>query len=129
MSRTISPSSKKPYGVARVVGLWNLEEIRMKWIKASQAVGILSVLVSAFPAYGERACVNEMLEGQYSFRISGQILSGPLAGLDNGIAPVTFDGDGNLTAKDHVVLNVVQPANEWRQSTGAYSLNRDCTGK
>src|SRR3954467_1952824 len=24
MSRTISPSSKKPYGVARVVGLWNL---------------------------------------------------------------------------------------------------------
>ena len=24
MSRTISPSSKKPYGVARVVGLWSL---------------------------------------------------------------------------------------------------------
>ena len=101
----------------------------MNWIKACQALGILSVLVSAFPAYGERACVNEMLEGEYSFRISGQILSGPLAGLDNGVALVTFDGDGNFIAKDHVVLNGVQPANEWRQSTGVYSLNRACTGK
>src|SRR6185369_13601340 len=57
------------------------------------------------------------------------ILTGPLAGLDNGVALVTFDGDGNLTSKDHVVLNGVQPAEEWRISSGAYTVNPDCTGK
>jgi hypothetical protein len=69
------------------------------------------------------------LFGKYSAVFSGQILSGPLAGLDNGITLETFDGYGHFTSIDHVVLNGVQPAAEWRESSGTYTVNPDCTGK
>jgi len=39
-----------------------------------------------------------------------------------------FDGEGNLTDVDHVVLNGVPPAEEWRPGTGTYTINPDCTG-
>jgi len=45
------------------------------------------------------------------------------------VALVSIDGDGNITSKDHVVLNGVQPAEEWRTSSGAYTVNPDCTRK
>ena len=63
------------------------------------------------------------------FSFSGQILTGPLAGLVNGITLETFDGYGSFVSKDHVVLNGVQPVEEWRESSGTYTVNPDCTGK
>ena len=39
-----------------------------------------------------------------------------------------FDGEGGLTEVDHVVLNGVPPEEEWRPSSGTYSVNPDCTG-
>jgi hypothetical protein len=69
------------------------------------------------------------LFGKYSSVFNGQLLAGPLAGLVNGITVETFDGYGNFTSIDHVVLNGVQPAVEWRESSGTYTVNPDCTGK
>jgi len=39
-----------------------------------------------------------------------------------------YDGSGNLTSVDHVVLNGMPPQEEWRQGSGTYSVNPDCTG-
>jgi hypothetical protein len=35
---------------------------------------------------------------------------------------------GNLTSVDHVVVGGEPPAEEWRSTTGTYSINPDCTG-
>ncbi|MEP6537335.1 MAG: hypothetical protein ABJF23_18520 [Bryobacteraceae bacterium] len=101
----------------------------MKIAIALRAVLIISAAVYAAPAHAERYCHTGMLSGDYSFRITGQILAGPLAGPNNGVALVSFDGEGRMTSKDHVVLNGAQPADEWRDSTGTYTLNANCTGK
>ena len=101
----------------------------MKILKALRAVLFVLTTVWVVPAQAQRHCHTGMLSGEYSFRITGQILAGPLAGLDNGVALVSFDGDGRMTSKDHVVLNGVQPVDEWRESSGTYTVNANCTGK
>jgi hypothetical protein len=39
-----------------------------------------------------------------------------------------FDGRGSLTSVDYVVVGGEPPAEEWRATTGTYSINPDCTG-
>jgi hypothetical protein len=39
-----------------------------------------------------------------------------------------FDGKGNLTQVDHVVVNGMPPPVEWMSGTGPYSVNSNCTG-
>jgi hypothetical protein len=39
-----------------------------------------------------------------------------------------FDGKGNLTQVDHVVVGGAPPAQEWTPGTGTYTVNPDCTG-
>lgn len=98
----------------------------MKWLSA----GVLVLaIVWVIPAHAQNNCSDRTLFGKYSSVFNGQILTGPLAGLVNGITVETFDGNGNFTSIDHVVLNGVQPAAEWRESSGTYTVNPDCTGK
>jgi hypothetical protein len=40
-----------------------------------------------------------------------------------------FDGGGNLTSVDHVILNGTVPPVAWRAGVGTYSVNPDCTGQ
>jgi hypothetical protein len=89
------------------------------------------VLVSAMaiPAHAQHNCSDRTLFGTYVSVFNGQILTGPFAGLVNGITLETFDGYGHVTSIDHVVINGVQPAAEWRESSGTYTVNPDCTGK
>lgn len=101
----------------------------MKIVNGLRAGVLILAAAWAAPASAQQFCVNGMLNGEYSFVVHGQILTGPLAGLDNGVSVITFDGNGNFTSKDHIVLNGVQPAQEWRQSSGTYTVNSDCTGK
>lgn len=101
----------------------------MKTMKCLSAGVLVLAAAWAVPALAQNNCSDRTLFGQYSFVIDGQILTGPLAGLDNGITLETFDGNGNFTSIDHVVLNGVQPALEWRASSGTYTVNPDCTGK
>jgi len=49
---------------------------------------------------------------------------GPL----RGVAMTHFDGAGKLTQVDHVVVNGMPPAINWRPGTGTYTVNSDCTG-
>ena len=74
------------------------------------------------------ACSVATLSGPYIFTITGQILSGPTAGLVAGVALTTYGGNGELTQVDHVLHNGQIPTEEWRSSTGTYTLNSDCTG-
>lgn len=101
----------------------------MKIVNGLTAAFILAAAWS-LPAYAQESCNNETLSGAYTSVLNGYILTGPLAGFDNGVVVSTFDGDGNFTSKDHVVLHGVQPAEEWRQTTGGtYTVNPDCTGR
>jgi len=90
---------------------------------------VLLAACCVIPVNAQSYCLNQMLSGEYTFVISGQILTGPLAGLVSGVAVQKFDGNGGFTSKDHVVINGVQPTEEWRQSTGTYTVNPDCTGE
>jgi len=38
-----------------------------------------------------------------------------------------YDGTGDLTISDHVVVDGNPPPEEWRQASGTYSVNPDCT--
>ena len=99
-------------------------------ITKNLSAGVLVLAVACvIPAHAQDHCSDRTLFGKYSAVFNGQILTGPLAGLDNGITLETFDGYGHFTSIDHVVLNGVQPAAEWRESSGTYTVNPDCTGK
>jgi hypothetical protein len=83
-------------------------------------------VVSAIPAHAH-SCSNDSLKGNYAFTIHGQILAGPAAGLVDGIALSTFDGQGNMTQVDWVSHNGVV-AQQRRPGTATYNVNADCTG-
>jgi hypothetical protein len=101
----------------------------MKIMKSISAGVLVSSVACVIPAHAQPYCSERTLFGTYSSVFNGQILTGPLAGLVNGITVETFDGYGHFTSIDHVVLNGVQPAVEWRESSGTYTVNPDCTGK
>jgi hypothetical protein len=77
---------------------------------------------------GSGSCSNRTLFGNYGTQIEGIIL-GPNLPL-RGLFMAHYDGTGNLTLVDHVVINGVppSPAEEWRPGSGTYSVNPDCTG-
>jgi hypothetical protein len=90
---------------------------------------LLTSLVSTAASAGPGACSNQTLKGTYAFTIHGQIFppdNAPPLVVD-GIAKTTFDGNGNLKQVDAVAVNG-DLAVVWRQGTGTYSLNSDCTG-
>jgi hypothetical protein len=73
-----------------------------------------------------KPCSNRTLFGDYGTKLEGTIL-GPNLTLRT-LVLAHFDGEGNMTSKDYVVLNGLPPAEEWRQLTGTYTVNPDCTG-
>lgn len=88
-------------------------------------LGAVAVL-AAVPGHAQ-SCSNATLNGNYVFTVHGQILAGPAAGLVDGIALSTFDGQGNMTQIDSVSHNGVV-AEIWRPGTATYTVNPDCTG-
>jgi len=74
---------------------------------------------------GTRPCSNRTLSGDYGTLIEGTLLAPnwPLRTL----AMIHFDGRGNMTSVDHVVLNGMPPEEEWRPNSGTYIVNQDCT--
>jgi hypothetical protein len=83
----------------------------MKIVNGLTAAFILAAACS-LPAHAQQYCSEQSLRGEYTSVFNGQILTGPLAGLVNGITLETFDGYGSFVSKDHVVLNGVQPVEE-----------------
>jgi hypothetical protein len=68
-----------------------------------------------------KECAASTIKGTYAVLTPG----GPL--LVDGIAKTTFDGDGELTQVSAVAINGNIPL-IWSPSTGAYTVNSDCTG-
>ncbi|MFY9728625.1 MAG: hypothetical protein WB579_04845 [Bryobacteraceae bacterium] len=101
----------------------------MKLVRHLGAVLFVLGAVSAVPARAQTNCNTASLSGDYSIRITGAIVAGPQAGPVNGVNLTHFDGNGNLTSVDHVIVNGVVPAVEWRAGVGTYTLNPDCTGQ
>ena len=76
-----------------------------------------------------RSCSNQTLRGDYGFSIEGLVLPAPGVALPlRGVSMAHFDGQGNFTQVDHVVVNGNPPALDWTPSVGTYTVNSDCTG-
>jgi hypothetical protein len=88
--------------------------------------GAPAMAQSDAPKSGDRRCSNRTLFGDYASQIEGTIL-GPNLPL-RGLAMAHFDGKGNITQVDHIVVNGIPPTLEWSPGTGTYTVNPDCTG-
>jgi hypothetical protein len=88
---------------------------------------VLAFLGAALPLSAQESylCSNRTLQGDYAFSIAGDATPIPT----RGVAMAHFDGEGNFTQVDHVVVNGVPPAVDWRPGAGTYTVNADCTGK
>jgi hypothetical protein len=71
-------------------------------------------------------CSNRTLSGNYGFTLEG-VLIGPNMAI-RGVVLQHYDGKGNITQVDQVVVGGFAPAQEWLPGTGTYSVNPDCTG-
>ena len=71
-------------------------------------------------------CSNRTLQGAYGMQIEGGIL-GPNLPLRT-LVLAKFDGRGQISEIDHVVLNGTPSQEEWRPTIATYSVNPDCTG-
>jgi hypothetical protein len=90
------------------------------------AFASVDVKVSPAADSGHGRCSNRTLSGRYSAQIVGTIL-GPNLAL-RGLASALYDGNGNFTQVDHIVLDGMPPAEEWTPGSGTYTVNPDCTG-
>ena len=71
-------------------------------------------------------CSNKTLSGDYGLIVEGTILDPGF--LLRGVVMQHYDGKGNITQVDHVVVDGMSPAQEWTPGTGTYTVNPDCTG-
>ncbi len=94
--------------------------------RTSVLAAVLGLLGAALPAWAQESapCSNRTLHGDYAFSIAGDATPIPT----RGVAMAHFDGQGNFTQVDHVVVNGIPPAVDWRAGTGIYTVNADCTG-
>jgi hypothetical protein len=102
-------------------------------------VGFVLVLGSSLMAQsvtrndGGRRCSNATLSGNYGAQIEGTLYipTGPNPPIKVELRTISmghYDGAGNVTFSDHVVVDGNPPPEEWRQASGTYSVNPDCTG-
>ena len=73
---------------------------------------------------GQR-CSNRTLSGDYGFALEGTFLPNTPF---RGVVMQHYDGNGNITQVDHVVVYGAPPPQEWTPGYGTYTVNRDCTG-
>ena len=83
---------------------------------------------------GASRCSNQTLSGNYGAQIEGTeyIPNGPNPPIKVEIRTISmghYDGVGNVTSRDHVVVDGNPPPEEWREASGTYLVNPDCTGK
>ncbi len=76
---------------------------------------------SSFERARTRTCSPGSMQGTHGYSYSGTVMGSNIA----AVGPITFDGDGNLSATYNVSLGgkIFQGA-----FTGTYTVNADCTG-
>jgi subtilisin family serine protease len=102
-------------------------------------IAALTIVVCgmASPALADSSlqpCTNRTLKGNYGFTIEG-ILGIPGSQLPpglgltlRGVAMTHYDGRGNFTQMDHVVIAFAPASEDWTPGSGTYTVNPDCTG-
>lgn len=97
-------------------------------ISPMMIVSVVLVLGASAVAEGPGTgpCSNRTLFGDYGLTVEGTLL-GP-GSLLRAVVMQHYDGRGNITQVDHVVVNGVSPSQEWTPGTGTYTVNPDCTG-
>jgi len=99
--------------------------------------GLLAFTTSALaqaksePANGPH-CSNRTLFGDYGCSVQGFLLNVPNLPPQATFVGVTtshFDGNGNVTGTEHVVVNGMSFSSGWDTNGGTYSVNPDCTGR
>jgi hypothetical protein len=72
---------------------------------------------------GNRRCSNRSLLGDYGFVVEGLLLPAPGVALPGrGVTMTHFDGEGNLTQVDSLIING-SPVSDWSPVTGTYHVN------
>ncbi len=74
---------------------------------------------------GNGRCSDRTLSGDYGFALEGTFLP---ATPVRGVVMQHYDGNGNITQVDHLVIYGAPPPQEWTPGTGTYTVNPDCTG-
>ncbi len=101
--------------------------------------GVLALLASAAPQSASLQsnvqksppprCSARTIAGDYAYSIEGTLLISPTVILPiHGISLAHYDGKGNKTQLDHIVVNGQEPQEEWTPGSGTYTVNEDCTG-
>lgn len=91
--------------------------------------GLLASGATARAESQDGPCSNRSLRGDYGSAVEGVVLPGPGVSIPiRGVVMTHYDGQGNFTQVDHIVINGVPPAIEWTPGTGTYHVNANCTG-
>ena len=94
-------------------------------------VGLLGSGTEALADSNGGRCSNRTLSGDYGGSVEGVlIVRGPDQLPFRAVVMNHFDGRGNFTAVEHVVVNgvPVNPTTPWTPASGTYTVNSDCTG-
>ena len=98
-------------------------------IAAALVLLTLWTVGSAYAQSDSLFCNNKLITGTYGFTIEGAKLGGTAPLPMVGVAMTQFDGAGNLTQIDTVVVNGFVLADfTHTPATGTYTVNPDCTG-
>ena len=111
-------------------------------VSISRILVICVVLVLGAPVMAQsasrnnsgRPCSNQSLSGSYGAQIQGTLYipNDPNPPIKVDLRTVSmghYDGAGNITFTDQVVVNGNPPPEDWREALGTYFVNPDCTGR
>jgi hypothetical protein len=93
--------------------------------------GLLGSGASAMAESDGGQCSNRTLFGDYGAAVEGVlIIPGGIQLPFRAVTMNHFDGQGNSTSLEHVVVNGVplNPGTYWTPGSGTYTVNPDCTG-
>ena len=101
---------------------------------AALAAIVCDLTSPALADFEPQPCSNRTLKGDYGFTIEG-ILGVPGAQLPpglgltlRGLSMAHYDGRGNFTQVDHIVVAFAPATEDWTPGSGTYTVNPDCTG-
>jgi hypothetical protein len=110
----------------------NMSVSRILVIFVVLVLGPAVMAQSASRSDSGRRCSNQTLSGSYGAQIQGTLYipNNPNPPIKVDLRTISmghYDGAGNVTFRDHVVVDGNPPPEEWRDASGTYFVNPDCT--
>ena len=89
---------------------------------------LLNVCEAAWLEKAALAAIDEDVIGS-AFGLTIDATTAPGPGLlFRGVGLQSYDGDGHLTIRDHIVFDGTPETDSWTPGTGVYLVHPDCTG-